>query len=232
MCFALMCRCVSATGSKPAPCFPCSCLCVRDRTTQLASPHARCAPLCSSMLVASWLRRPARSTLDFLLTPRNSLHGLPSSSSTQKKVLFFSRKPRANSFLRLILAKFLCIPPFFGVRSMIFSPAALSTQKESKPHLLSTGRTPEYVSWTSSRVSRCPFSKLSWSTAPMLSRSTKKRGSQVSPTQTSQLLLQRRVPPAAAPLSSRAQAALAAFVVLLAWLVLRALRVAFRPFLP
>ena len=51
----------------------------------------------------------------------------------------------------------------------------------------------------------------------MLSRSTKKRSSQVSPTKTSQLLLQRRVPPAATPLSSRAQAALAAFIVLLVW---------------
>ena len=100
---------------------------------------------------------------------------------------------------------------------MIFSPAAWSTRKESKQHLFSAGRTPEYVSWTSSRGSRCPFSKLSWSMAPMLSRSTKKRSSQVSPTQTSQLLWQRRVPPAAAPLSSRAQAALAAFVVLLVW---------------
>ena len=65
--------------------------------------------------------------------------------------------------------------------------------------------------------SRCPFSKLSWSMAPMLSRSTKKRSFQVSPTQTSQLLLQRRVPPAVTPLSGRAQAALAAFVVLLVW---------------
>ena len=62
MCFALLCRYVSVSGSKPGRCFPCSCLCVRDRTTQLASPHARCAPSFSSMLVASWLPRPVRRT--------------------------------------------------------------------------------------------------------------------------------------------------------------------------
>ena len=46
--------------------FPCSCLCVRDRTTRSWHHHMLVARLLfSSMLVASWLRRPARRTLDF-----------------------------------------------------------------------------------------------------------------------------------------------------------------------
>ena len=106
---------------------------------------------------------------------------------------------------------------FVGVRPISLLPTAFSTQQESKLHLLSTGKTPECVSWTSFRGSRCPVSRLSWSTAPMFSKSTKKLSSLVSPTQTSRNYWQRHVPAEGMSSCSRARAVVAALVSLLFW---------------
>ena len=65
----------------------------------------------------------------------------------------------------------------FGMRPLTSSPTTLSTQKESRLHLLSTEGMPHCVSWTSFQGSRCPFSRLSWSTAPTPLKSTKKQSS-------------------------------------------------------
>ena len=126
-------------------------------------------------------------------------------------VLFFNPKPRASSSLRLMLAKVFCLPrtirllsanlptssfvrpertmsvrwesswPLFVVRSITLLPTAVSTKKESRLHMSLTGRMPGCVSSSS---------KLSWSMAPMFSKSTKKQSPLKFPMQTLKSCLQ------------------------------------------
>ena len=83
-------------------------------------------------------------------------------------------------------------------------------------HLLSTGRTPECVLWTSFRGSRCSISRLSWSMAPMSSKSTRKRNSAESPKQSLRTYW-RRVHLAGTSSFSRTRAFVAAPVAMFVW---------------
>ena len=105
----------------------------------------------------------------------------------------------------------------FGVRSVGSSPTAFRTQKETRLHLSSTGRISECVSWTSSRGSRCPFLRLSWKMAAIVSKFMKNRSSRVSPMQTSKSYWQRRAPPAVKSLCSRVRVAEAPLALFLFW---------------